>query len=210
MHRHKVNKTLSSRTVLELPQDNQDKATFYTTAFETPRNNQFRKPTGRHGQSFYPTGTPSANRKGENSCANDVSPCLRASLKRYPSGTGLISKARRKLCFHRKEEELRNTHLSGKGKRPAKFASEVGLVSEQDLPCLSWNTIFTALSYGYWRPQLSCLLSYFLLYDTRWHQLVSWVCYPLITHMPKVHSWTADVPLRARSQSSYTTLQYVH
>lgn len=147
----------------------QDKTTFYTTAFETPRNNQFHKPTGRHAQTFYPTGTPSANRKRENGCANDVSPCLRASLKRYFSGTGLISKAKRKLCFHRRDEELRNRKSSRKGKRPVKFVSGIGLVSEQDLPCLSWNTVFTGLSYGYWRPQLSCLLSYFLSYNTRWH-----------------------------------------
>ncbi|CAP87112.1 hypothetical protein PCH_Pc24g02040 [Penicillium rubens Wisconsin 54-1255] len=94
-----VNETLSSKYEPELLRKMQEKAALYTTALETPHNNKSRKPTGRHTQTLYPTGTPSANRKRENSCTKDVSPCLRASLRRYSSGTGLVSKARRKLCF---------------------------------------------------------------------------------------------------------------
>ena len=61
--------------------------------------------------------------------------CAQVS-KDIPRGQDWYPKARRKLCFPKRGEELRKRESSRKGKCPVKFVSGIGLVSEQDLPRL--------------------------------------------------------------------------
>lgn len=143
MYRNKDNGTLPTRTTRLLLPKIQDKAKFHETAFKTPHGNKSRNPKNRHAQISYSTGTTCAIRRRENDCANDISPCTRANLKRCPPETGLISKVARKLRFPTRRGYPRKGHLSGKGKRPVKFVTGIGIMSEEDLSLVSWNTAFS-------------------------------------------------------------------
>lgn len=62
--------------------------------------------------------------------------CAQASQD-IPWGRDWYRRPKGNSVFHRRDEELRNRKPSRKGKRPVKFVSGVGLVSEQDLSYLS-------------------------------------------------------------------------
>lgn len=115
----------------------QDKGKSPTESSKTPCNNTSCNPADRHSQNRYFTGTVRANRRTRSDCRNDLSPCLRASLKKYSPEKGLISKTRRKLRFLTRRECPRKRLSPGRSKRPVKFVTGVGIVSEEDLPHLS-------------------------------------------------------------------------
>lgn len=128
--------------MIRLPQKRfSDEEESSTTALKTPIDKRTQNRSG-HVRSFGVKGANDANCGRRNEREDDISPCLRPSLKSCVPQRGLCSKIKRKLRFPIRSECPKRRLRSGQSKRAVMFVCGIGLVTEADLLCRSWSIMF--------------------------------------------------------------------